>query len=144
MAFMVFWFWMTKQLQCKVSGQTRLVLVDIYCRITIWNIHKMRLILILEEWYYSTLGMAVLGIKIIIIGALIGYHDSSVYNNPCGIRYFDISSENNWILIRGRLAEIKSCQLFALQNQVIQGNPFCKYIYTWRFLRWDERKGMGQ
>ena len=36
LAFMVFWFWMTKN-NYESQRSDRLVLVDIYCRITIWN-----------------------------------------------------------------------------------------------------------
>ena len=63
LAFMVFWFWMTKTIM-KVSGQT-----DWFWWIFIaglpFGIHKMRLILDTT----ATLGMAALSV---IIGALIG------------------------------------------------------------------------
>ncbi len=36
LAFMVFWFWMTKTIM-KVSGQTDWFWWDIYCRTSIWN-----------------------------------------------------------------------------------------------------------
>ena len=68
LAFMVFWFWMTKTIM-KVSGQT-----DWFWWIFIaglpFGIHKMRLILIPRGMdTTATLGMAALSI---IIGALIG------------------------------------------------------------------------
>lgn len=68
LAFMVFWFWMTKTIM-KVSGQT-----DWFWWIFIaglpFGIHKMRLILIPRGMdTTATLGMAALSV---IIGALIG------------------------------------------------------------------------
>lgn len=68
LAFMVFWFWMTKTIM-KVSGQT-----DWFWWIFIaglpFGIHKMRLILIPRGMdTTATLGMATLSV---IIGALIG------------------------------------------------------------------------
>ncbi|WP_243187920.1 DUF6050 family protein [Coprococcus comes] len=68
LAFMVFWFWMTKTIM-KVSGQT-----DWFWWIFIaglpFGIHKMRLILISKGMdITATLGMAALSV---IIGALIG------------------------------------------------------------------------
>ena len=68
LAFMVFWFWMTKTIM-KVSGQT-----DWFWWIFIaglpFGIHKMRLILIPRGMHTTaTLGMAALSV---IIGALIG------------------------------------------------------------------------
>ena len=68
LAFMVFWFWMTKTIM-KVSGQT-----DWFWWILIaglpFGIHKMRLILIPRGMdTTATLGMAALSV---IIGALIG------------------------------------------------------------------------
>ena len=75
LAFMVFWFWMTKTIM-KVSGQT-----DWFWWIFIaglpFGIHKMRLILIPRGMdTTATLGMAALSV---IIGALIGsILDSSV------------------------------------------------------------------
>ncbi len=68
LAFMVFWFWMTKTIM-KVSGQT-----DWFWWVFIaglpFGIHKMRLILIPRGMdTTATLGMAALSV---IIGALIG------------------------------------------------------------------------
>ena len=68
LAFMVFWFWMTKTIM-KVSGQT-----DRFWWVFIaglpFGIHKMRLILIPRGMdTTATLGMAALSV---IIGALIG------------------------------------------------------------------------
>ena len=68
LAFMVFWFWMTKTIM-KVSGQT-----DWFWWVFIaglpFGIHKMRLILIPRGMdTTATLGMATLSV---IIGALIG------------------------------------------------------------------------
>lgn len=68
LAFMVFWFWMTKTIM-KVSGQT-----DWFWWVFIaglpFGIHKMRLILIPRGMDTpATLGMAALSV---IIGALIG------------------------------------------------------------------------
>ena len=68
LAFMVFWFWMTKTIM-KVSGQT-----DWFWWIFIaglpFGIHKMRLILISKGMdITATLGMVALSV---IIGALIG------------------------------------------------------------------------
>lgn len=68
LAFMVFWFWMTKTIM-KVSGQT-----DWFWWIFIaglpFGIHKMRLVLIPRGMdTTATLGMAALSV---IIGALIG------------------------------------------------------------------------
>ena len=68
LAFMVFWFWMTKTIM-KVSGQT-----DWFWWLFIaglpFGIHKMRLILIPRGMdTTATLGMAALSV---IIGALIG------------------------------------------------------------------------
>ncbi len=68
LAFMVFWFWMTKTIM-KVSGQT-----DWFWWIFIaglpFGIHKMRLILFPRGMdTTATLGMAALSV---IIGALIG------------------------------------------------------------------------
>lgn len=75
LAFMVFWFWMTKTIM-KVSGQT-----DWFWWIFIaglpFGIHKMRLILIPRGMdTTATLGMAALSV---IIGALIGCIMISVY-----------------------------------------------------------------
>ena len=68
LAFMVFWFWMTKTIM-KVSGQT-----DLFWWLFLsglpFGIHKMRLILIPQGMdTTATLGMAALSV---IIGALIG------------------------------------------------------------------------
>lgn len=105
LAFMVFWFWMTKTIM-KVSGQT-----DWFWWIFIaglpFGIHKMRLILIPRGMdTTATLGMAALSV---IIGAFDWlYHDSSVCN-PCGIRFLTIYHRKIIeYLIRGRLAKIKS------------------------------------
>ena len=75
LAFMVFWFWMTKTIM-KVSGQT-----DWFWWVFIaglpFGIHKMRLILIPRGMdTTATLGMAALSV---IIGALIGSIMISVY-----------------------------------------------------------------
>ena len=75
LAFMVFWFWMTKTIM-KVSGQT-----DWFWWVFIaglpFGIHKMRLILIPRGMdTTATLGMAALSV---IIGALIGSITIPVY-----------------------------------------------------------------
>lgn len=68
LAFMVFWFWMTKTIM-KVSGQTELFWW-IFLSGLPFGIHKMRLILIPKGMdITATLGMATLSV---IIGALIG------------------------------------------------------------------------
>ncbi len=102
LAFMVFWFWMTKTIM-KVSGQT-----DWFWWIFIaglpFGIHKMRLILIPRGMdTTATLGMAALSV---IIGALIGCIMIPVYV----IRGFLTIYHRKIIeyLIRGRFAKIKS------------------------------------
>lgn len=75
LAFMVFWFWMTKTIM-RVSGQT-----DFFWWIFLsglpFGIHKMRLILIPQGMdTTATLGMAALSV---IIGALIGSFMIPVY-----------------------------------------------------------------
>ena len=75
LAFMVFWFWMTKTIM-KVSGQT-----DLFWWLFLsglpFGIHKMRLILIPQGMdTTATLGMAALSV---IIGAFDWkFHDSGV------------------------------------------------------------------
>ena len=75
LAFIVFWFWMTKTIM-KVSGQT-----DFFWWLFLsglpFGIHKMRLILILQGMdTTATLGIAALSV---IIGALIGSFMIPVY-----------------------------------------------------------------
>ena len=108
LAFMVFWFWMTKTIM-KVSGQT-----DWFWWIFIaglpFGIHKMRLILIPRGMdTTATLGMAALSV---IIGALIGSIMIPVYVIRAiyvFIRY--IIERKKISLIRGRLAKTKIVSL---------------------------------
>ena len=108
LAFMVFWFWMTKTIM-KVSGQT-----DWFWWIFIaglpFGIHKMRLILIPRGMdTTATLGMAALSV---IIGALIGSIMIPVYVIRAiyvFIRY--IIERSKISLIRGRLAKTKIASL---------------------------------
>ena len=90
LAFMVFWFWMTKTIM-KVSGQT-----DWFWWVFIaglpFGIHKMRLILIPRGMdTTATLGMAALSV---IIGALIGsimipvYVIRAIYVPSSSVRHF--------------------------------------------------------
>jgi len=102
LAFMVFWFWMTKTIM-KVSGQT-----DWFWWIFIaglpFGIHKMRLILIprgMDTAWYGCIKCHHWSFDWM-------YHDSSVCN-PCGIRFLTIYHRKIIeYLIRGRLAKIKS------------------------------------
>ena len=98
LAFMVFWFWMTKTIM-KVSGQT-----DWFWWIFIaglpFGIHKMRLILIPRGMdTTATLGMATLSV---IIGALIGCIMIPVYviRGNIGIEAADIIKTNSSEMIR--------------------------------------------
>ena len=129
LAFMVFWFWMTKTIM-KVSGQT-----DWFWWVFIaglpFGIHKMRLILIPRGMdTTATLGMAALSV---IIGALIGSIMIPVYVIRAiyvFIRYIIGKIMNS--LIRGRLAKTKivsSASFFVPKIRQFRGNPFCKYIY---------------
>ena len=95
LAFMVFWFWMTKTIM-KVSGQT-----DWFWWIFIaglpFGIHKMRLILIPRGMdTTATLGMAALSV---IIGALIGCIMIPVYvirARPFFSDKYDITKHKNY------------------------------------------------
>ena len=121
LAFMVFWFWVTKTI-IRVSGET-----DLFWWIFLsglpFGIHKMRLILIPQGMdTTATLGMAALSV---IIGALIGSFMIPVYV----VRAL-------YVLIRYIVGKLyrKSTSFFVPKNRQFRVNPFCKYI-VWRIFR---------